>query len=87
MIPEKYGTNKQVKEKKNINLNLNFLTQIRSNQKKVEMHDLGTVNVVLYPSIYKAALALDLNSGVIGINIGKVSRNRCAIRVLTESES
>ena len=42
--------------------------------------------VVLYPSISKAALALDQNTGVIGIYNGKVRRNRNAIKVLTESD-
>ena len=39
-----------------------FLKQIRSNPKKVEIHDSETDKVVLYPSIYNAALALDQNS-------------------------
>ena len=33
-----------------------FLRQIHSNQKMVEIYDLETDKVVLYPSIYKAAL-------------------------------
>ena len=76
LIPEKYGTNKQVKAKKDINPKYNFLRQIRRNPKKVEIHDLETDKVVLYPSIYKAALALDQNPGVIGMYNGKVWRNR-----------
>ena len=52
-----------------------FLKQIRSNPKKVEIHDLAADKVVLHPSIYKAALALDQNSGVIGMYNGKVWRN------------
>ena len=62
------------------------LKQIRSNPKKVEIHDLETDKIVLYPSIYKAALALDQNLGVIGMYNGKVWRNRYAIKVLTECE-
>ena len=87
LIPEKYGTNKQENAKKNIDSKYNFLRQIRSNPKKVEIHDLEADKVVLYPSIYKAALALDQNLGVIGMYNGKVWRNRYAIKVLTESES
>ena len=58
---------KQVKAKKDINPKYNFLTQIRSNRKKVEIHDLETYKVGLNPSIYKAALDLDQNPGVICI--------------------
>ena len=36
------------------------------------MHDFETNKVVIYPSIYKAALALDQNPGVIGMYNGKV---------------
>ena len=62
-----------------------FLKQIRSNSKKVGINDLETEMVVLYPSIYKAALAFDKNPGVIGKYNGKVWRNRYAIKVLTEN--
>ena len=54
---------------------------------KVEIHDLESDKVVLYYSIYKAALALDKNRGVIGMYNGKVWRSRYAVIVLTESES
>ena len=40
LIPKKYDTNKQVKAKKDIDLKYYFLKQIRSNLKKVEIHDL-----------------------------------------------
>ena len=76
LIPEKYYTNKQVKTKKD--RDPNFL-------RKVETHDLKTDTVVLYPSIYNAALVLDKNTGVIGMYNGKVWRNRYAIKVLTAS--
>ena len=87
LIPEKYGTNKQEKAKYDIDPKYNFLRQIRRNPKKVEIHDLETDMVVHYPSVYKAASALDQNTGVIIMYDGKVWRNRYAIRVLTESES
>ena len=87
LIPEKHGKNKQEKIIKDIDPKYYFLKQIRSNPKKVEIYDLETDKVVLYPSIYKAALALDQNSGVIGMYNEKVWRNRYAIKVLTESES
>ena len=80
LIPEKYGTNKQEKAKKNIDPNYNFLRQIRHNPKNVEIHDLEADKVVLYPSIYKAALALDQNTGVISMYDGKVWRNRYKIK-------
>ena len=76
LISEKYGTIKQVKAKKDIDSKYYFLRQIRCNPKKVEIHELETDKVVLYPSIYKAALAWDQNTGVIGIYTGKVWRNR-----------
>ena len=86
LIPEKYHINKQVKARKDIDPKYYFLKQIRNNPKKVEIHDLETDKVVLYPSIYKPALALDQNPGVIGMYNEKVWRNRYAIKVLTESE-
>ena len=84
LIPEKYDTNRQVKAKKDPKYY--FLKQIRSNQKKVVIHGLETDKIVLYPSIYKAALALDQNTGVISKYNGKVWRNRYTIKVLTESD-
>ena len=59
--------NKQEKMIKNIDPKYYFLKQIRSNSKKVDIHDMETDKVVLYLSIYKTALALDKNSGVISI--------------------
>ena len=61
-----------------------FLSQIRSNPRKVEIRDLKTDKVVLYPSIYKAALALDQNTRVIDMYNEKGKRNRYATKVLTE---
>ena len=62
-----------------------YLRQIRSNSKKVEIHNLEIDKVVLYPSIYKAALDFDQNTEVIGMYNEKVWRNSYAIKVLTES--
>ena len=76
LIPENFGKNKQEKAKKDIDPKYNFLRQIRSNPKKVEIHDFEADKVVLYPSIYKDALALDQNPGVIGMYNGKVWRNK-----------
>ena len=86
LIPEQYGTNKQEKAKKDIDPKYIFLREIRKNQTKVEIHDLETDKVVLYPSIYKAALAMNQNTGVISMYDRKVWRSRYAIKVLTESE-
>ena len=85
LIPEKSGTNKQENAKKAIDLKYNFLRQIRRNAKMVDVRDLETDKVVLYPSIYKADLALDQNARVIGMYYGKVWRTRYVIKVLTES--
>ena len=62
-----------------------FLRQIRSNPKKFEIHDLEKDKFVKYPSIYKAALAFDKNTGVIAMYDAKVWRNRYAIKGLTEA--
>ena len=72
LIPEKHGKNKQEKMINDVDPKYNFLRQIRKNPKKVEIHDLETDKVVLYPSTYKAALALDQNTGAIGMYNGKV---------------
>ena len=85
LIPEKHGKNQKEKMIKNLDPKYYFLKQIRS-KPKVEIHDLETDKVFLHPSIYKAALALDQNPGVIGMYNGKVWRTRYAIKVLTESE-
>ena len=52
---------------KDIEPKYSFLRQIHKNPKKVELHDLETDKVVLYPSIYKAAVALNQNTGVTGV--------------------
>ena len=84
LISERYITNKQENAKTYINAKYNFLRQIRSNPKKDAMRDLETDTVVLYRSIYNAALALDQNTGVIAMYDGKVWKNRQAIKVITE---
>ena len=76
LIPEKHGNNKQEKIIKDIDYKYSFLRQIRKNPKKVEIYDLEADKVVMYPSIYKAALALDQGTGVTGMYNGKVWRNR-----------
>ena len=86
MIPEKHDNNKQEKIIKDIDPKYSFLRQIRKNPKKVEIHDLEADKVVRYPSLYKAAFALDQNAAVIWMYNGKVWRNRYAIKVLAESD-
>ena len=71
---------------KDIDPKYNFERRIRKNPKNVEIHDLATDKFVLYPSIYKAALALNQNPGVIGMYNEKVWSYRYAIKVLTEFE-
>ena len=51
LIPETYETNKQVKANKYIDPKYNFLREGHSHPKNVEMHDLETDKVDLYPSI------------------------------------
>ena len=84
LIPEKYRNCKEEKMIKNIDPKYSFLSQKRKNPKKVEIHDFETYKVVFDSSIYKAALTLDQNTGVIGMYNGKVWRNRNAIKVLTD---
>ena len=62
------------KTKKDIDPKYDFLRQIRSNTKNVEIYDFEADTVVLYSSIYKAALA-----GVISMYDGKVWRTRYAV--------
>ena len=69
-------------QKKDIDPKYYLLRQIRRNPKKVEIHDLETDKVVLYPFIYIAALALDQNTGVMSMYNRKVWRNRYDIKVL-----
>ena len=86
LIPKQCGTNKQEKAKKEIDPKYIFLRQIRKNPKKVQIHDFETDEVAIYPSIYRAALALGQNPGVIDRYNEKVWRNRYAIKVLTKSD-
>ena len=79
--------NKQEKAWKDINPKYSFPRQIRSNLKMVEIHDLEADKVVIYPSKYIAALAVDQDTGIIRMYDGKVWRNRYAIKELTECES
>ena len=51
LIPEIYETNKQVKAKKDIDPKYNFVREGHSHPNKVEIHDLETDKVDLYPSI------------------------------------
>ena len=84
LMPEKYEIIIQDKSKKDIDPKYIFLRQIRSNPRKVQIHDFETDEVAIYPSIYRAALALGQNPGVIGMYNGKVWRNRYAIKVSTD---
>ena len=85
-MPEKYDIIIQDKTKKDIDPKYICLRYIRSNPRKVQIHDLKTVEVAICPSTYRAALALGQNPGVICMYDGKVWRNRYAIKVLTESD-
>ena len=88
LIPEKYDTDKQRKEKRDVDIDpkYNFLRHMHSNPRKYEIHDLETDKVDLYPSMYKAALALNQNPGVFGMRNGKVWRKRYVIKVLSDSD-
>ena len=62
---EKYDIIIQDKSMKDIDHKNIYLRQIRSNARKVQIHDLETDEVAIYPSIYRAALVLGQNPGVI----------------------
>ena len=61
------------------------LKYIRTHPKRVEILDRETGLIDKYPSMYKAARALDQNSGVIAWFNGKIYKNRYEIRVLESS--
>ena len=77
-VPERENT------KKEINPKYNFLKHIRNSQKKVEIRDMETGEIIVYSSMYKAAKTFNQQSRIISAYDGKVWRNRHAIKVLTE---
>ena len=79
-LPERENT------KKEINPKYNFLKHIRNNQKKVEIQDMETGEIIVYSSIYKAAKRFYQQSRLMSAYDGKLWRNRYAINVLTESD-
>ena len=78
-LPERENT------KKKINPKYNFLKHIRNSPKKFEIQDMETGEIIIYPSIYKAAKRFNQQSRLISTYNGKVWRNIDAIKVLTES--
>ena len=71
--------------KKEINPKYNFLKHIRNSQKKVEIRDIETDEIIVYSSMYKAGKTFNQQSRLISTCDGKVWRNRYALKVLTES--
>ena len=51
----------------------------------VEIRDMKTDEIVVYPSMYKAGTALVQDTILISENDGKEWRRRYAIKILTES--
>ena len=78
-LPEQDNTKKEKNPK------YNFLKHIRNSPKKVEIRDMETSEIIVYSSMYKAAMTFNQQSRLISANDGKVWRNRYAIKVLTES--
>ena len=68
---------------KEINPKYNFLKHMRNSPKKVAIQDMETGEIIVYPSIYKAAKRFNQQSRLIYAD-GKVWRNKYAIKVLTE---
>ena len=62
------------------------LKYIRTHPKRVEILDRETGSIDKYPSMYKAARALDQNPGVIAWFNGKIYKNRYEIRVLESTD-
>ena len=91
MIPEiiKITTSTSLPERKDTkkerNPKYNFLKHIRNSPKKVEIQDMKSGEIIVYSSMYKAAKRFNQQSRLIYAYDGKVWRNRCAIKVLTES--
>ena len=79
-LPERENT------KKEINPKCNFPKHIRNSQKKVEIRDLETDEIIVYSSMYKAAKTYNQQSRLISTYDGKVWRNRYAIKVLIDSD-
>ena len=79
LLPERENT------KKEINRKYNFLKHIRNSPKKFEIQDIETGEIIVYTSMYKAAMIFIQQSRLISAYDGKVWRNRYAIKVLTES--
>ena len=71
--------------KKEINPKYNFLKHIRNSPKKVEIQDMETGEIIMYSSMYNAAKRFNQQSSLISTYVGKVWRNKYAIKVLTES--
>ena len=78
-LPERKDT------KKEINPKYNFLKHIRNSPKKVEIEDMETGEIIVYSSMYMAAKRFNQQSRLIYAYVGKVWRNRYAIKLLTES--
>ena len=74
------------KTKKERNPKYNFLKSIRNSSKKVVIRDMETGEIIVYSSMYKAAKRSNQRSILISEYVGKVRRNRYAIKELTESD-
>ena len=64
----------------------NFRKHIRNSPKKVEIRDMETGQIIVYPSMYKAAKRFNHQSRLISANDRRLWRNRYASQVLTESD-
>ena len=76
-LPERENT------KKERNLKYNFLKGIRNSPRKVEIRDMETAEIIVYSSMYEAAMTFNQQSRLISAYDGKVWRNRYAIKALT----
>src|SRR6218665_2414002 len=60
------------------------LKTIRTNPRRIEILDRETGEVVVYPSMYKAAKAFGQSAGIMSVYIGKVWKNRYEIKALDD---
>ena len=71
--------------KKERNPNHKFLKHIRNSQKKVEIRDIETDEMIVYSSMHKGAMIFNQQVRLISAYDGQVWKNRYATKVLTES--
>ena len=86
LLPETISSLPEREKFQERNPKYNFLKHIRNSRKKVEIRDMEAGEIIVYSSMYKAAMTFNQQSRLISAYDEKVWRNRYAIKVLTESD-